>query len=191
MTTDYYDPHPTIRLERALALVGFMGAGVRGVAHGLAARTGLPLHDLPRWVENEAGMSWARVLLEQGPDALARAEARALDHALREGVAGVIALSHGALLDAGLRETVLEHTQLVYLERPLDVLFERVVAAVRKNPATIAEFMLGEPRSVDDLRPYFEEREPGYRAAPVVIGARDLHDGEVVETLLAELRQRR
>jgi len=186
---DYYDPHPTLQLERALALCGFMGSGVRSVARGLSARTGLPLHDLQRSVESEAGMSWARILLEQGPEALAEAEARALDRALREAQPGIIALSHGALLDAGIRETALAHTQLIYLERPLPVLFQRVVTQLLARPASIAEFMLGAPRNVDDLRPYFEAREPGYREAPVSLGARDLHDGDIVETLLAELRE--
>ncbi len=187
---DYYDPHPTLQLERALALVGFMGSGVRNVARGLSARTGLPLHDLQRMAESEAGMSWARMLLEGGPEELALAEARALDRALGEAQPGVIALSHGALMDHGIREKVLARTRLVYLERPLDVSFERVVAKLRAQPASIAEFMLGPPRGVDDLRPYFEEREAGYLQAPVALGARDLHDQEIVETLLAELRER-
>ena len=111
-------------LERALALVGFMGSGARNVARGLSARTGLPLHDLQRMVESEAGMSWARLLLEGGPDELARAEARALDRALGEAQPGFIALSHSALMDRGILEKVLARTRLVYLERPLDVSFE-------------------------------------------------------------------
>lgn len=186
---DYYDPHATLRLERALVLVGFMGAGVRAVARGLTARTGLPLCDLQRWVENEAGMSRARMLLEQGPDALNEAEARAFERALGESTPGVVALSHGALLHEGLRATAHARTRLVYLERPLDVLFERVVAQLRERPASIAEFMLAPPGSVDDLRPYFEACEPRYLEVPVAIGARDLHDGDVVETLLADLRR--
>ncbi len=186
---DYYDPHPTLQLERSLALVGFMGSGVRNVARGLSARTGLPLHDLQRMAESEAGMSWARLLLEGGPDGLARAEARALDRALGEAQPGVIAFSHGALLDAGIREAALSRTRLVYVERPLDVAFERVRAKLKAQPASIAEFMLGPPRRVDDLKPYFDEREPGYLEVPVAIGARDLHDQEIVESLLGELRE--
>lgn len=185
---DYYDPHPTIHLERAIALVGFMGSGVRSVARGLSSRTGLPLCDLQRWVEGEAGMSWARLLLEAGPEALAEAEARALERALGESPSGVIALSHGALLDTRLREVAHASTHLVYLERPLDVLFERIIARLRAQPACIAEFMLAAPRSVDDLRPYFDASEPHYLDVPVTLGARDLHDQEVVETLLADLR---
>jgi len=185
---DYYDPHPTLHLERAIALVGFMGSGVRSVAHGLSARTGLPLCDLQRWVESEAGMSWGRLLLEEGPEMLAEAEARALDRALGESMPGVIALSHGALLHGPLREAAHARTRLVYLERPLEVLFERVVARLRAHPASIAEFMLAAPRSVDDLRPYFDAREPHYLDVPVSLGARDLHDQDVAETLLAELR---
>jgi len=185
---DYYDPHPTLRLERALALVGFMGSGVAAVAHGLCARTGLPLFDLPRLVESKAGRSWSRLLLEEGPAALGDAESDALRRALADGVPGVVALSHGALLHAGVREQLERGAHVVYLDRPLDVLFRRVVAQLRARPASIAEFMLAPPGSVADLEPYFREREPGYRQAHSILMARDLHDGEVVEALLQELR---
>jgi shikimate kinase len=185
---DYYDPHPTLQLERALALVGFMGAGVGAVAHGLCARTGLPLFDLPRLVESRAGRSWSRLLLEDGPAALGDAESDALRRALADGAPGVVALSHGALLHAGVREQLERGAHVVYLERPLGVLYRRVVAQLRVRPTSIAEFMLAPPASVDDLAPYFEEREPGYRQAQSILMARDLHDGEVVEALLQELR---
>jgi shikimate kinase len=185
---DYYDHHPTLELERALALVGFMGAGVAAVAHGLAARTGLPLFDLPRLVESRAGRSWSQLLLEDGPDALGEAECEALRQSLRDGAHGVVALSHGALLHAGIREQLEGQAHLVYVERPLDVLFRRVVAQLREHPASIAEFMLGPPAAIDDLRPYFDECEPGYREAQSILMARDLHAQEVVDALLQELR---
>lgn len=185
---DYYDHHPTLELERALALIGFMGAGVGAVAHGLAARTGLPLFDLPRLVESRAGKSWSQLLLEDGPRALGDAECEALRQSLGDGAHGVIALSHGALLHAGIREQLEDRAHLVYLERPLDVLFRRVIAQLRERPASIAEFMLAPPGAVSDLEPYFVEREPGYREAQSILMARDLHAQEIVDALLQDLR---
>ena len=185
---DYYDPHATLQLERTLALVGFMGAGVRAVAHGLSARTGLPLFDLPRMVESRAGMSWAQLLLERGREALGDAEDDALRQALGDGAHGIVALSHGALLHAGIRARLETGAHLVYLDRPLDVLFERIVSQLHERPASIAEFMLAPPGSPDDLTAYFEAREPGYRGAQSILMVRDLHDQEVVDGLLQELR---
>ena len=188
---DYYDPHPTLLLERPLALVGFMASGVGAIARGLTARTGLPLADLTRWVESTAGMSCSQLFLERGPSALAEAEWYAFAQAVADTPAGVIALPHGALLHAEINRRARNETHLIYVERPLDVLFERAVAQLADRPASIPEFMLAPPRSIEDLALYFAEREPEYRKAPTILMARDLHDQEVVETLLQSLRDDR
>lgn len=169
-------------------MIGFMGAGVRAAAGGLTARTGLPLFDLERDVESSLGMTRSQILLERGPEPLARGDARALERALNDGAPGVLALSHGALLDATSRARVLEHTHLVYIERPLDVLLQRIVDQLSAAPASIPEFMLAPPGSAADLAPLFAEREPAYLQAPSVLAARDLHAHQLVDALLQDLR---
>lgn len=184
----YYDPHPTLVLDRPLALVGFMGSGVASVGRFLAARTGLSLVLLDRSIENAAGMGRGQLMLEQGSESLRALEARLLERALHERPCGVVVLGDGALLRPENQERVREHAYLVYLERPLHVCFDAVVRERERSAATIPEFMLAPPASIADLEPYFAEREPGYRSAHSVLAARDLHPHRIVDALLGELR---
>jgi len=183
----YYDHHPTLTLREPLALIGFMGAGVGRIGHGLAARTGLPLHDVDRLVEQRAGMSRAQLVLEQGDAARRAIERDLVSAALRSRPPGIIVLGDGALLDATTREAVVTSTHLLYVERPLPVLFEAVRRERARAPAAIPEFVVAAPRSPDDLLPYFEERAPTYAAARTTLRARDLHGGHVVDAILEEL----
>ena len=187
----YYDPHPTLELARPLALIGFMGSGADRVGHGLCARTGLPLADIGRDVEARAGMSRARILLEQGRAVLRRLEGDALARALARQPWGVVVLGDAALLDPDSRRRVREETHLVYLERPLDVIHRRVLQQCRQAPGSIPEFMLAPPSSPDLLEPLFEERRPGYGDARTILQGGDLHALELVDELMKALESER
>ncbi len=184
MSSDYYSPHPRTRLERPLGLVGYAGSGVRAVARGICAVTGLPLNDVERLVEARAGRSRARLLLEDGAEALRAVETEVALQALERRPPGVIALTDSGLMDESTCERVCQETRLVYLERPLPVLLE----AIRTSPrAATPEFALAAPRSVEDLLPSFREREPAYRRAEVHFMAEALHPHRVVDELVAAL----
>lgn len=184
----YYDHHPTLTLREPLALIGFMGAGTARIGHGLAARTGLPIHDVDRLLEQRVGMSIARLVVEQG-DAVRRAtEAELVAAALRARPAGIVVLGDGALIDEETRRRVTEAAHLVYVERPLPVLLEGIRRARARSAAAIPEFMIAAPRSVTDIEPYFAERVRGYEAARSVLRARDLHGSHVVDAILEALR---
>lgn len=186
---DYYDPHPTLSLSQPLVLVGFMGSGAAAVGRALSARTGLGLTLLDRHVENAAGMGRGQLILERGIDALREIESTALARALAERPCGILVLGDGALLRPENQERVRDQAHVVYIERPLAVAFENVVALRQRSAAAIPEFMLGPPRTPADLAPYLEEREAGYRGAHSVLAARDLHPNRIADGLLAELRR--
>jgi shikimate kinase len=184
----YYDHHPTLSLREPLALIGFMGAGVQRIGHGLAARTGLPIHDIDRLIEQRAGMSRARLVIEQGDAARRAVEAERIGAALRATPPGIIVLGDGALIDPETRRAVGEQAHLVYVERPLPVLFAGILRERERAPGSIPEFVIAPPRSPDDLLAYFEERAPGYASARTTLRARNLHGAHVVDTILEALR---
>jgi shikimate kinase len=187
----YYDPHPTLDLACPLTLIGFVGSGAGRVGHGLAARTGLPLADLARDVEARVGMSRARILLEQGRSALRRLEADALRRALASKPSGIVVLGDAALLDPDSRQLVREDSHLVYIERPLAVLHQRVIQQCREAPGSIPEFMLAPPLHPSLLEPMLEERRPGYGDARTILHGGDLHALELVDGLMRALEARR
>jgi shikimate kinase len=184
----YYDHHPTLSLREPLALIGFMGAGVQRIGHALAARTGLPLHDVDRLIEQRAGMSRARLVIEHGDAERRRLEAELVAAALRATPPGIVVLGDGALIDPETRRAVEERAHVVYVERPLPVLFEAIRRERERAPGAIPEFVIAPPGSPEDLLPYLAERTEGYAAARTILHARDLHGAHVVETILEALR---
>lgn len=185
MSDDYYSHHPRTRLERPLALVGYHGSGVRAVAKGLVALTGLPLNDVERLAESRARRSRSRIFLEDGPDALRALEREVTEQAIARLPAGVIALTDSGLLDANLRARLRAETQLVYLQRPRGFLLE----AIRRGPpGAFPEFALEAPARVEDLEPFLRVREPGYLEAEVLFNAESLPAHRIVDGLIAGLR---
>jgi shikimate kinase len=183
VTLDYYSPHPRAQLTRPLALVGGPGSGVRAVARAICAVTGLPLNDVERLAEARAGRSRARLWVEDGAGALRALETEVTFQAIARRPKGVIALSDSALLDAAVRERCTQ-TTLVYLERPPAFLLEMIG---RAPPAAFPAFLAGAPRSVEELLPYLEEREPHYLRADVRFRGERLHPNRIADELIAAL----
>lgn len=153
-------------LERPVALIGFMGAGTAVTAHTLCGSLGLGYADVDRKVEHGAGMSCARLQLEHGEPARRAEEARQLQSLVRQSSPSILVLGNGALLKGLNLALVLDTCDLVYLERPLDVCFTRLLQELERAPGSYPEFVAGAPGSSEDLRPLFEARRGAYEAAP-------------------------
>jgi shikimate kinase len=111
----YYDYHPTVSLRRPVVLTGFYGSAADGVGQMLTQRTGLPLIELDRWIEHEAGGTLASVALSRGEPTLRSLEGRLLVKALAERPPGVIVLGEGGLLDDKNLQRVKTSADLVVL----------------------------------------------------------------------------
>ena len=184
----YYDPHPSRTLERPLVLVGFMGAATSQTAQAICALTGLPLADLDRRIEGEAGRSIAHIVLRGGDAALRSVERRLLAAALRERPPPVIALSDGALLDPRSQSEVAARATLVWLDADLDTLTRRVRRARAARPGSLPAFMQrGTQVTKDALKPLLNVRRPGYSAAEVRIDIGERTPTQVARELLSLL----
>jgi shikimate kinase len=178
---DYYSHHPRRVLDRPLALVGFMGAGVSRTAHALASQQGLPFQELDRVVEHTAGMSRTRIVVEQGEPTLRAIEREQLVRLLADRPFGVLALGDGALLDDASRQRVREQAQLVHVQRPLEVVLDAIRRELQASPGCYPEFVFAAPDSVEDLKPLHDERLPGYREADVAVLAHREHPRAVAD----------
>jgi len=180
---DYYDYHARLSLSEPLAIAGFLGAGVRAIANSLAARTGLPLVDLPRLVEARAGSTRARLVLEEGLPELRRLEERELARAVLLRPPPLIALGDGAWLSAPARELLRHDCTLVYVRRPTAWLLERVRDACERQPGSVVEYLVGPPETLPPFEALLAEREPAYLEAPVHFDAETLHPHRIAEAL--------
>jgi shikimate kinase len=86
-----------------LVLIGAPGAGKSSVGRRLARRWGVPFQDSDDLVEGIAGKSVADIFVDEGEGAFRAHEREVIAGAL-DGLAGVLALGGGAILDPMTRE---------------------------------------------------------------------------------------
>jgi len=187
MTSSYYDPHPTLYLERPMALVGHPGAGVAHVARAISGRTGLPFNDVPRIAEAMAGSSRARLQIESGIDALRSVEARALESALNRQPHGVIAFESPLLEYESCFEQTQRLAQTIYLRRPWPELLRRITAQCEAEPGSMPAFAVAVPPDSDALREHLAEAEARLERLETVFDADAEHASVIADKLIASL----
>lgn len=186
---DYYDHHPLLTLPRPACLVGFYGSQADTVARLVSARTGLPLSVLDRWVEHETGKSCSQLALQEGSEALARAQAHQLGRALSRAPAGLVVLSATMLSHADVLARVLQHATLVYIERDPPFLLENLQRDWEQDRANHPPFVYAPPSTLQDLQDLLAPHLPFYEAAHLTLrgGRRSVH--AIAVELLAWLRR--
>ena len=74
--SNYYEHGPLVLLQRPIVLIGSLGVDQHGLGRDLAALSGLPLIEVDRWIEHEAGQSLVSLVQTQGIEALRQLEDR-------------------------------------------------------------------------------------------------------------------
>lgn len=187
MTTDYYDPTALVELGRPVALLGWLSTVTRQVGHRIASLAGLPLADLDRLIEHEAGCTIARLFAEQGEPAYRRLEQERLDAALRSRPAGILVLGDGTLLDDANLSRVREGASLVALDLDLPGLFWQI-RKLSADPAGPSWHPVWQtPERLDDLRPFYERRRRVFEQAEIRVDVRGLGPGGVARRVLEQV----
>lgn len=187
MGVDYYDYHPSIVLDRPVAIAGFFGVELGQIVGALSQRTGIQTIELDRWVEHEAGKSVSELVLVEGERALKRHELGLLRKALNDQPFAIIALGDGTLTEYDGRKLVLDGAKLIYLRAELDDLLGRIRQHLADSPGCYWPFVLKEPEVVDDLVALFDERRAGYESAEIIVDVTGKHPNKVADELLAHL----
>jgi hypothetical protein len=163
MSDGYYDPSPLFLLERPVAIADLVGLDARRLGHHLAALTGLPFHAIDRLVEHKAGCSLWELVLRHGPDRYRKLESEVLAAVLLDRPFGIIALGDGTLLAKENRQRLRREATVIALERDLANCYWRLrsfhAGAPPGVPPNAWHPLDWSPlTSIDQLRPYFEER---------------------------------
>ena len=151
--------------DRRVVIVGFMGCGKTTVAQALARRLACEMIDLDSFITNREGRSPAEIIQEDGEAAFRMIETHALQHALEQNGARVIALGGGAWIIEANRALVEKYDCLsVWLDAPFELCWQRITASGTNRPLA---------PDWEGARKLFETRGPLYGLAQVRIG-RDL-----------------
>jgi shikimate kinase len=148
--------------DRRILLTGFMGAGKTTVAHALARVLEGSVVDLDDIVAAREGRTARQLIDEEGEAVFRDAETRALEEALRDDGARVIATGGGAFTFERNRALVRRRACLtVWLDAPFELCWQRA-------------------QTVDDSRPFARDEAK----------ARELYERRSAAYALAEFRLR-
>lgn len=176
-------PHSAHRESsgRAIALVGFMGAGKTTVGQALAERLGWPFADLDQLVEAHRGTSIREIFRRDGEKIFRHLEYSVLSDTIRKTASGrmVLALGGGAFPAEKIR-AVLQAARIpaVWLDAPLEELYQRC-----DQPGVVRPLRT----SLEKFRQLHEERRPFYEKASLHISTGGKEIARIVEEIISGL----
>lgn len=165
--------------ERAVVLVGMMGAGKSTVGRRLALRLGLPFLDADTEIENAAAMTIPEIFETHGEPHFRDGEARVIARLL-DGGAKVLATGGGAFMREETRDRIRDKAVSMWLEADADVILRRV-----KRRADRPLLKTADPAGT--IARLIEQRHPVYRAADITIASRDVPHEKIVDECVAAL----
>ncbi len=165
--------------DRAIVLVGLMGAGKSTIGKRLAARLRLPFVDADQEIERAAGLTISEIFDRFGEPSFRDGERRVIAR-LIDGRRKVVATGGGAFMQADTRALILDRATAIWLDADLDVLAERV--ARREGRPLLkgrnAREVLGELAAV---------RNPVYALAPLHVRSQPLPHEATVDAIVRAL----
>lgn len=119
-----------VKGQRRIVIIGFMACGKTTVAKTLARQLDCGMIDLDSFITERNGRSAAEIIQEDGELVFREIETRALQDALENDDARVIALGGGAWTIAANRALVSQNDCLsVWLDAPFELCWERITAS--------------------------------------------------------------
>jgi shikimate kinase len=167
----------SVRVLRAVFLVGFMGAGKTSVGQALSRILGLPFEDLDDRIQRREGKTIEQIFRESGEAEFRKAETAALRELLAELGASlrIVALGGGAFAQPGNAALIEEaDVHSIFLDAPVEELLRRCEAEMKERPLR---------RSHKQFRALYEQRRTAYMRAAVRIET----NGKDVEEVAAEV----
>ena len=183
--SNYYEHGPLVLLQRPVVLIGFLGVDQHGLGRDLVALSGLPLIEVDRWIEHEAGQSLVALVQTRGIEALRQLEDRFLAQALAARPPGIVVLGDGALIKETNLRQVLDKATLVYLKLSLASTYWKL----RHQTVGPHPLLLQPPESTAELRPLLAERQGGFDQAHVTLDMDEMTPEAALRHLLDKLPQ--
>ncbi|MGR3468371.1 MAG: shikimate kinase [Shimia sp.] len=171
-----------MRLRRPVVMIGMMGAGKTAVGRALAARLGAPFADSDDALVTAAGMPIADIFARDGEAFFREKEAQVIERLLTDDMPSVLSVGGGAYLRAETRDLIAAHGVAVWLDAPLDVLWERV-----RHKDTRPLLRTDDPKAT--LAALLQDRRADYAKAPIHVPSdAEVSIEEMATRVIAALR---
>jgi shikimate kinase len=167
---------------KAVALVGFMGAGKTTVGRALAERLGWRFEDLDDLIQAREGLTIEQIFNQRGESAFRDLEHIVLTETIADGSPGhlVLALGGGAFVAAHNQDLLrTARVPAVFLDAPVEELFRRCEQPGVNRPNR---------RDPESFRQLYERRRPVYLNAGLCIDTYRKTIASVVEEITSALQ---
>ena len=161
--------------NRAIVLVGLMGAGKSSIGRRLAERMEMPFVDADHEIEAAAGKSISEIFADHGEDYFREGERRVITRLLDNG-RQILATGGGAYMNGETRERIRDHGISVWLKADIDLLLKRT--SKRNDRPLLRE----DPTGV--LNRLISLRYPVYSLADVTVESRDVQHTQMVNEVI-------
>jgi shikimate kinase len=167
--------------NRAIVLVGLMGAGKTSIGRRLADKMGLDFVDADTEIEKAAGKSIPDIFADHGEAHFRDGERRVIARLLDNG-RQVLATGGGAFMNEDTRKAIKAQALSVWLKADLDVLLKRVA---KRGGRPLLEGR--DPAEV--LQHLITQRYPVYAEADITVESLDVQHGQMVSEVLKALAE--
>lgn len=167
--------------QRAIVLIGLMGAGKTTVGHRLADKLGLSFVDADQEIEQAAGKSIAEIFADHGEAYFRDGERKVIARLLDSGPQ-VLATGGGAWMNPEIRDNVKRRGVAVWLRADLPLLMKRV--RKRSNRPLLLN---QDPEAV--MQQLIDLRYPVYAEADVAVDSRDIAHTAIVGDVIKALAE--
>ena len=167
--------------NRALVLVGLMGAGKTSVGRRLAEKLEIPFVDADHEIEVAAGKSIPEIFADHGEDYFREGERRVIARLLENGQQ-VLATGGGAFMNAETREKIKNSSVSLWLKADLDVLLKRVA---KRNDRPLLQ--TDDPATI--MRQLIDMRYPVYAQSDITVESHDVQHGQMVNDVIKALAE--
>ncbi len=165
--------------NRALVLVGLMGAGKTSVGRRLAEKLEIPFVDADHEIELAAGKTIPEIFSDHGEDYFREGERRVITRLLENGKQ-VLATGGGAFMNTETREKIKGHGVSLWLKADLELLLKRVA---KRNDRPLLQ--KEDPAIV--MKRLIDLRYPVYAQSDITVESRDVQHGQMVNDVIKAL----
>jgi shikimate kinase len=165
--------------NRAIVLVGLMGAGKTSVGRRLAEKLGVSFVDADHEICVAAGKTIPEIFADHGEEYFREGERRVISRLLENGKQ-VLATGGGAFMNSETREQIRNLGISVWLKADLEVLLKRV--AKRNDRPLLKQ---DDPAVV--MKRLIDLRYPVYALADITVESRDVQHGQMVNEVIKAL----
>ncbi len=129
--SSYYDPFPTVTLERPLVVSGMIGTETRQVAHRVASLHGIRFTDFDAALEHSAGASRAALREAQTDAQIHRLERQVAEALFRDEPFGIVSLPDRLLSLRSVKRAVERRASFVALSYDVRDAYRRLTTTYR------------------------------------------------------------